>query len=241
MKFDSPFAGGNTSGITSVGADADLLLQAADPLARDIRTVAGGLKRAAGWAALVSLPVLLLYFDVQWLGNIVGEWSVVEFAQLGLLFLIALAFAGLARREPAERRFAVLAAAFFACMLVRETDAFWDSLHDGLWQVLVAALAAGSLAFALRDWRAALSGLARLLASREGMALTLGLVLVLVYSRLLGMGGLWQGLLGEEYLRVFKNAVEEGTELLGYVLVFAASAAYARRRRRRDRDRTPAH
>lgn len=239
MKLESPFAGGSTAGIAPVGAEADILLQAVDPLARDLRTVAGGLRRAAGWALLTAFPVLLLYLDVQWLGTIVGEWSVVEFAQLGLLFLTALAFAGLARREPAERRFAVLAMAFFACMLVRETDAVWDSLHDGLWQYLVAMLAAGSLAFALRDWRAALSGLARLLASREGLALTLGLVLV--YSRLLGMGALWQGLLGEQYLRVFKNAVEEGTELLGYVLVFAASAAHVRRRRRRHPDHTPAH
>ena len=46
---------------------------------------------------------------------------------------------------------------------------------------------------------------------------------LLVYSRLLGMGAIWKGLLAEQYLRVFKNAVEETTELLGYVLIAAAA------------------
>ena len=50
---------------------------------------------------------------------------------------------------------------------------------------------------------------------------------LLVYSRLLGMGAIWEGLLAEQYLRVFKNAVEETTELLGYVLIAAAAVTYA--------------
>jgi hypothetical protein len=44
---------------------------------------------------------------------------------------------------------------------------------------------------------------------------------VLVYSRLL-----WQALLDAQYLKLFKNAVEESAELLGYVLILAASMAY---------------
>lgn len=75
-----------------------------------------------------------------------------------------------------------------------------------------------------------LKGIARLLASRDGLGLTFGLVLLLVYSRLIGMEALWHGLLDGQYLRVFKNAVEEVTELFGYALVMAASLHYLLRR-----------
>src|SRR5690606_3506947 len=63
-------------------------------------------------------------------------------------------------------------------------------------------------------------------AARRGPG-TVALGALLVYSRLLGMGAIWEGLLAEQYLRVFKNAVEETTELLGYVLIAAAAVTYA--------------
>src|SRR5690606_41611676 len=50
-------------------------------------------------------------------------------------------------------------------------------------------------------------------AARRGPG-TVALGALLVHSRLLGMGAIWEGLLAEQYLRVFKNAVEEATELL---------------------------
>jgi hypothetical protein len=39
---------------------------------------------------------------------------------------------------------------------------------------------------------------------------------------------LWHGLLGDVYIRVFKNAVEESTELLGYTFTVAATLSYVR-------------
>src|SRR5690606_28976404 len=61
------------------------------------------------------------------------------------------------------------------------------------------------------------------------------LVLLLVYSRLFGMTTLWHGLLAENYVRVFKNAAEECTELLGYSLIMAAALTYAAQRVRERR------
>jgi hypothetical protein len=57
--------------------------------------------------------------------------------------------------------------------------------------------------------------------------MTIGLVMLLCHSRLLGMTVLWQGLLGEHYVRVFKNVVEEGSELLAYTFILFASLSYA--------------
>lgn len=205
------------------------------PGADQRRLLRGLLRAAALWSLMAIAPAALL-LDIQWLGNTVGERSLVEVAQLVLLAVTAAAFASLARLSPADRRFAVLAAGFFLCMGIRETDAAWDLLFDGLWQAMVAVVALAAAAYAAADWRAALRSFGHFLGSRAGMLMTLALGILLVYSRLLGMGGIWEGVLGEQYLRVFKNAVEETTELLGYALIAASGTEYvAGQRARRQR------
>ena len=119
-------------------------------------------------------------------------------------------------------------------MLVRELDAVWDLLFRGLWSLLVTAVAAAGLGYAVRHRRSTLAALARFLVSRSAAVMTVGLVL-LVYSRLFGMTSLWHGLLAEHYVRVFKNAAEECTELLGYTLIMASALAYAAQRVRERR------
>lgn len=53
-----------------------------------------------------------------------------------------------------------------------------------------------------------------------------GLLAVLVFSRLFGMQVLWHAILEHGYMRVVKNAVEEGSESFGYMLCLAASLGY---------------
>lgn len=100
---------------------------------------------AAVHAVLVSLPPLLLLSDVRWLGNEVGEHSMVEVAQSLLLLGCSLAFAWRVWRRPADRRFAVLAAGLFVCMLIRENDALLDGIGDGLWRAMVTVVASTCL------------------------------------------------------------------------------------------------
>lgn len=188
------------------------------------------LGRVVLFAVMVSLPVVLMYLDIHWLHDDIGEWSLVELTQEGFLLASALAFVRLARSRVEHRRFAVLAAGFFACMLVRELDAVFDLVFHGFWQWVALAIAVPTLVHAARDVKGALIGLVRFLSSRAGTVMTIGLVLLLFYSRLMGMTPLWHGLLGDQYVRVFKNAVEEGTELLGYTFILSASLAYAAQR-----------
>lgn len=196
----------------------------------DYRFLLSHLLRTVLFGVMVTLPALLLYADIHWLKDGVGEWSLVELTQEGFLLATTLAFVRLARRRPEDRRFAVLAAGLFACMLLREMDAVFDLLLHGLWKWLVLPVAVGSVGYALRDWRSALSGLVRFLNTRAGTLMTIGLVVLLFYSRLIGLTALWDGLLGENYIRVFKNAIEETTELLGYTFILAASLAHAAQR-----------
>ncbi|MFO7339024.1 MAG: hypothetical protein C0P65_004290 [Lysobacteraceae bacterium] len=210
---------------------------------KELHILRAHLGRSALLALVMATPVALLYADIHWLRNSVGEWSLVELTQLGFLTTTVLAFVRLARAREDERGFAVLAAAFFACMLVRELDAVWDLLFRGLWSLLVTAVAAAGLGYAVRHRRSTLAALARFLVSRSAAVMTVGLVLLLVYSRLFGMTSLWHGLLAEHYVRVFKNAAEECTELLGYTLIMASALAYAaqRVRERRKADAAARH
>ena len=199
----------------------------------DLAVVLAAVGRFLAYCLLAALPVLLLRRDLTWLGNTLGEASLVEVTQAGFLLATTLAFALLALRRAEDRRFAVLAAAFFACLLIREQDALLDGLlFHGAWKYLAAPLALGALVWALQDVRATLAGLARLLSSRAGTVLLLALAVLLIYSRLLGMTGIWTTVLGDGYVRTVKNAVEETTELLGYTFVLAASVGYVSQRLR---------
>lgn len=202
---------------------------------KERRILLAHLGRSVLLALIMATPVALLYADIQWLRDGVGEWSLVELTQIGLLVTIVLAFVRVARAREDERGFAVLAAGFFGCMLIRELDAVWDLVFHGLWSLLVAVLASAALAYALRQRQATLAAIARFLASRSSTVMTIGLVLLLIYSRLFGMTSLWHGLLSENYVRVFKNAAEECTELLAYTLIMAAALTYAAQRLRERR------
>ena len=196
----------------------------------DLQLLASHLGRAFLFGVMVTLPPLLAWVDIHLLGNAVGEWSLVELTQEGFLAASVLAFTRLAVARREDRRFAVLAAAFFACMFLREMDEVLDLIAHGLWKYPVALLASGALAWAGRDVRATLAGLVRFLGARPGIVMVIGLVLLLFYSRLIGMTSLWTGLLGDQYIRVFKNTIEETTELLGYTFILAASLSYVAQR-----------
>ena len=59
------------------------------------------------------------------------------------------------------------------------------------------------------------------------------MILLLVFSRLYGMGSFWQHVMGEHSVRDVKNISEEGIELLCYSLI-ALSAVRTRRELKRQ-------
>ena len=72
-------------------------------------------------------------------------------------------------------------------------------------------------------WRATISALACCVRWRDFPVLLVGIVIVLAYSRLFGMGILWDVLIPEEGSRMAKNAMEESSELLGYMFILASA------------------
>ncbi|PMH67558.1 hypothetical protein BCU63_07270, partial [Vibrio splendidus] len=166
---------------------------------------------------------LAIRIDFVFLNGKIGENSVTEMLQQFLLIVSSGAFAYLAKKRPEVKHAAMLISAFFAVMFIRELDHWFDMITHGAW-VYPAILTAGSAIFyALKNGKQTIEQLALILASPHMNLLVTGVMLLLVFSRLFGMGSFWHGVMGEHYIRNVKTIAEEGTELLAYCLIAFAS------------------
>lgn len=84
-----------------------------------------------------------------------------------------------------------------------------------MWFALITALLA--LIRPVMHFRATSNSWQNIPNPRYGILLS-GLLAVLVFSRLFGMQVLWHDITEHGYMRVVKNAVEEGSESFGYML-----------------------
>jgi len=87
---------------------------------------------------------------------------------------------------------------------------------------------------AAMDYRRTFAGLAYYFRHPGYGLVCAGLLSVLVFSRLMGMGGVWQTLPQDEYVRMVKNTVKEGSELFGYALCLPGTLLYVRDKRKKS-------
>lgn len=175
-----------------------------------------------GGVVLVSvLANLTLWLDVHF-GIVRSEMSFTENAQLVFLALTIFNFLRFAREERALRHAAVLIAGFFAAAFVRECDGALDLIHHGCWVVPAGAVSLAAIIYAARDVRGCVRELAEIFQSPGLMAVG-GVVILLVYSRLFGMGVFWEKLMQDGYMRDVKTVAEEGSELVAYGVIWLAS------------------
>lgn len=183
--------------------------------------------------AFILLAPVAVYLDSSVLGHGVREQSITEWSQETLLFASALMFFVLAWQAPAKRGFALLVGGFFGTMLIRELDSIFDAIAHGFWVYPASLWVITVIALALRYRENLLATMARAAQSRSFVYIVLGLAIVLSFSRVFGTTALWLGVLGEgEVARLAKTAVQEGLELMGYLLIFTGSVSYLRYSRR---------
>jgi len=191
------------------------------------------LTRAAASAAvlvlLAVLPAISVYIDLKILDNGIGEISVTEISQESMLLASAIMFFVGARRTPASRGFLLLAAGFFSCLFIRETDWFLDNIWHGFWVYPASLMALGCmLAARFACAGSTLQPLADFTGSRPYLFILFGLITLLILSRTFGSGNLlWNHLLPEDYAFGFKTAIQEGLELYSYSLIFYGSCLFA--------------
>ena len=179
-------------------------------------------KRCQTALIFIAISILVnvaIRLDYVFLGNGLSEFSITEmFEQLSLLVSCSVFFL-LSKHRPDTKRAATLIASFFLVMFIRELDFLFDMISHGAWVYPALAVTLSALVYAGKQPRSSLNQLAEILRSPHMNVLIIGLMLLLVYSRLFGMGDFWKGVMSEHYVRDVKNIAEEATELLGYLII----------------------
>ncbi len=178
-------------------------------------------------ALIVCLTSLSIFADIFLFDGHIGETTSVELLQALLLAMSIFFFFREAFRKPEYRSGFILAGGFLLCMLIREMDAALDLIRHGLWAYAAGGAALVCITLSLHNPRTALQGLNAIVTHRAYGTLSSGMLCVLCFSRLFGMGVLWEQIMGDNYDRWLKDAIEEGCELFGYTLTFLAALRYA--------------
>ncbi|QBG48842.1 hypothetical protein EGM51_16085 [Verrucomicrobia bacterium S94] len=182
----------------------------------------------------VLISVLMIRIDAGMVAETsgFGENSATERMQLVYLFFSAVIFARTAVHVEEWRSLSILMAGGTLVMMIREMDGALDHLYHGAWFPFAVLTGSITLTLAWR-WRGQLQRNLEvfLYTPAFGALLAAGLS-IFVFSRLFGMKDLWESVFGVEQLatvqRWVKNAVEEGSELFGYTLLFLSAYGFNR-------------
>lgn len=182
--------------------------------------------------ALITIVLLLImfgiiYVDMKQFGSI-PELSLTEIIQELLLLSSACIFSLVAYKH--QRQGVWLVAGFLFCMFVRELDGIFDLIFHGAWKYIALPLAVFFIFLAFKNGLApVLEDLAHFMKKRNYRYLFLALILILIVSRIVGCLSLIKLVaihdnINQQYL--LKNFLEEGTELVGYLILFFTSCCY---------------
>lgn len=170
-----------------------------------------------------TLAFFAVWLDIHVLKDKMQEISVTEISQEIILAICAINYWILAIKSPERRGALILIAGYFSCMEFRELDALFDHIHHGAWKYIVGACAIGSILTAIKCQGTVEKPLADYLKSRTFMVTACGMAILMIFSRLYGMGSFWHDVLEDGFARRAKELSEEGVELLGYVFILMGS------------------
>ncbi|RQW64593.1 hypothetical protein [Vibrio viridaestus] len=174
----------------------------------------------AGVMLFICLATIAcIHLDVDLFGPVINETSITECVQQILLGISSIAFYRVSIENPRVKQAALLISGFFMVMFIRELDFLFDYLHHGSWVYPALFVAAAAIYNACKEGADAIKQMAIILNYPDMKILIVGVMFLLVFSRLYGMGSFWQELMGQDYQRAVKNVAEESVELLCYFLI----------------------
>jgi hypothetical protein len=157
-----------------------------------------------------------------------SEYSPVEIIQAIILGACGVIMWWVARYCPTQRPVAILFGGMALAFLIRELDYFLDRfIADNFWQVVIAVVGSLVIAYTLRHLRRLQIAFGRIWPSPGLTLLFAGAIILFAFVRLVGHEPLWMSILGDDYRRIFKLAVEEFIELIGYFLWMIGTIEYA--------------
>ncbi len=173
-----------------------------------------------------SLKLHILLSDSDHYGT--SEYSPVEIIQAIILAVCGVIMAWVARNCPTQQPVAIPFAGMALAFLIRELDYFLDRyIADNFWQVMIVIVGSVVIVYTLRNRRRLKIALARIWPSPGLTLLFAGAVILFAFVRLVGHEPLWMSILGDDYRRIIKLAVEEFIELIGYFLWMIGTLEYA--------------
>lgn len=173
-----------------------------------------------------SLKLHVITSDSDQFGT--SEYSPIEIIQPLMLAVCGLMMGWVAKYCPSQRPIAIPFGGVALAAMFRELDYFLDrNVIVNLWQVLVAVVVALIIVYTYRQQRRLRIALARLWPSPSLALLFAGAVILFAFVQLVGHEPLWMALLGDDYRRIVKLAVEEFIELIGYFFWVIGTIEYA--------------
>ena len=176
---------------------------------------------------LVSLMLgatSMIFFDAAILHNGLSEKSITQYTQSFLILLSTVIFWWGAIRYPFKRGYLTVVSTLFGVMLIREADAMFDLVWHGFWVVpAICAMIVGGW-YTGRNLDTLIDPFLCHFQSRYSTFVYTGLLILVVFSRLFGTGSFWEPVMGSDYSPSYKSVIQEGVELLGYILIFYGSS-----------------
>lgn len=177
----------------------------------------------------ISLPGSLKLHVLADASDTMGtsEYSPVEIIQVGILGICGLLYAWVAKYCPSQRPIAFLFGGMALACTIRESDYFLDLwVTDNFWQLLIGIVAALVIVYTYRQRRRFRIAWLRMWPSPGLTLLFAGAVINFAFVLLVGHTPLWMAIMGDEYQRIVKLAVEEFIELVGYFLWLIGTIEY---------------
>lgn len=175
-------------------------------------------------ACCILAMLYITSIDIKRFGYI-PENSLTEYTQESLLLLSGLIFTYKIYKDKTQGLW--LVAGFLFCMLIREWDGVLDTIFHGAWKFIAIPAALLCVWLALRNGiKQAAHELVLFMNTKSYWLLCLGLIIVLVVSRIIGMRAVVHLLSGAHFHESIKGLLEEGFELLGYMTIFTSAVYY---------------
>uniref|UniRef100_A6VV13 Uncharacterized protein n=1 Tax=Marinomonas sp. (strain MWYL1) TaxID=400668 RepID=A6VV13_MARMS len=185
----------------------------------------------AGVAQLISLEGYQSLTAAEY-----SEQTLTEHLQDFMSFFSCMLFLYAARLDAKLNIAATLLGALLAMMFVRESDSLLDQyVFDGAWQSIVSMIFICVLIFLWGRFSSIYASLKEYSLQSSFGTFLAGFVTILAFSRLMGRSSFWQAVMGDSYMRLVKNIVEEGIETLGYTLILISAIELVIACRRRSK------
>jgi hypothetical protein len=156
-----------------------------------------------------------------------SEYSPVEIIQVAILRACGGLYAWVAQHCPSQRPIAIPFGGLAAIFVIRELDYFLDRyVADNFWQVIMAVISALLIVYTYRNRRRFRIAWLRVWPSPGLTLLFAGAAILFSFVRLIGHEPLWVAILGDDYQRVVKLAVEELMEIAGYYFWLIGTIEY---------------